>query len=160
MNSSRNVFVAEVISDTELAMQRMIAAPRELIYRAFTEAELIPKWWGLRNSTTVVDTFEPRVGGKWRFVQREADGSEYAFRGEFLELDPPGRIVQTFEFEPMPGHVVTDTLTLSEIDGGTLIRINSVFESIEDRDGMLRSGMEAGANETYDRLEELVATLA
>lgn len=160
MSERSNSFQAEILSDTELAMQRTIAAPRALIYRAFTEAEMIPNWWGLRSSTTIVDTFEPWVGGRWRFIQREADGTEYAFRGEFLELDPPSRIVQTFEFEPIPGHIVTDSLTLVEIDGGTLIRIVSTFESMEDRDGLLRSGMEAGANETYDRLEELLATLA
>ena len=159
MTGPKNTFEAEVLSDTEIAMQRKLAAPRELVYRAFTEADLIPKWWGLRSSTTIVDTFEPKVGGRWRFIQRESDGTEYAFRGEFLELDPPSRIVQTFEFEPIPGHIVTDTLTLTEIEGGTLVRILSKFESLEDRDGLLRSGMEAGANETYDRLEELLATL-
>lgn len=159
MNAPTNKFTAIVLSDTELEMQRTLSAPRELVYRAFTEADLIPKWWGLRSSTTIVDTFEPQVGGRWRFIQRESDGTEFAFRGEFLELEPPNRIVQTFEFEPIPGHIVTDTLTLTEVDGGTLVRILSKFETIEDRDGLLRSGMEAGANETYDRLEELLAML-
>ncbi len=159
MSTPRHTFQAEVLSDTELALQRVFPARRETIYRAFTDAALIPKWWGLRSSTTMVDVLEPRVGGGWRFVQREEDGTEYAFRGVFLELDPPGKIVQTFEFEPIPGHIVTDTMTLTEIEGGTLLRIVSRFECIEDRDGLLREGMEAGANETYDRLEELLATI-
>ena len=159
MNAPTNKFEIEVLSDTEVAMQRTLTGPRELVYRAYTEADLIPRWWGQRRTTTIVDTFEPRVGGRWRFIQREEDGTEYAFRGEFLELDPPNKIVQTFEFEPMAGHVITDALTLTEIEGGTLVRVVSTFQSSEDRDGMLRSGMEAGANETYDRLEELLATL-
>lgn len=159
MSTSKNKFQAEVLSDTEIAMQRVISAPRAPIYRAFTDATLIPKWWGLRHSTTTVDVFEPSVGGNWRFIQCEADGTEYAFRGKFLELDPPATIVQTFEFEPIPGHIVTDTVTLTEVDEGTLLRIVSRFENVEDRDGLLREGMEAGANETYDRLEELLTTL-
>lgn len=153
-------FKAEVLSDTEVAIQRTFAAPRDLIYRAFLDADLIPKWWGLRSSTTTVDMLDARAGGNWRFVQREADGTEYAFRGRFLELDAPQKIVQTFEFEPIPGHIVTDTMSLTDIPGGTSMRIVSSFETMEDRDGLLREGMEAGANETYDRLEELLATLS
>lgn len=152
-------FEAEVISDTQIAIQRTIAAPREMIYRAFLDAELIPKWWGVRSTSTTVDILEPQVGGQWRFVQREEDGTEYAFRGVYLELEAPTRIMQTFEFEPIPGHPVIDTMTLTESPEGTMMRIVSTFESMEERDGLLREGMEAAANETYDRLEELLATL-
>ena len=158
--TSENKLKAEILSDTEITMQRSFKAPRELVYRAMTDSDLIPKWWGQRSATTIVDKLDARVGGEWRFVQRGADGTEYAFRGTFLELDPPSRIVQTFEFEPMPGHISTDALTLTDVDGGTLVHIQSTFASKEDRDGMLQSGMEIGANETYDRLEELLATLA
>jgi len=158
--TSENKLKAEILSDTEITMQRSFKAPRELVYRVMTDSDLIPKWWGQRSATTIVDKLDARVGGEWRFVQRGADGTEYAFRGTFLELDPPSRIVQTFEFEPMPGHISTDALTLTDVDGGTLVRIHSTFASKEDRDGMLQSGMEIGANETYDRLEELLATLA
>ncbi|TXG83330.1 MAG: ATPase [Thermomicrobiales bacterium] len=140
-------------------MQRTFNAPRELVYRAMTEPDLVAQWWGQRGSTTIVDQLDPRVGGAWRFIQRGEDGAEYAFRGEFLELDPPARIVQTFEFELMPGHISSDAITLTETDGVTLVRIFSTFASKVDRDGMLQSGMEGGANETYDRLEELLATL-
>jgi len=154
-----NEFEAQVLSDPEIAMQRVFSVPRALIYRALTDADLIPEWWGLRSSTTIVDTLDPRIGGNWRFIQRQSDGTEYAFRGTFPSLDPPGKIVQTCEFEPIPGRIVTDTMTLTEAPGGTLVRIVSTFENIEDRDGLSRMGMEAGANESYDRLEELVATL-
>lgn len=159
MSTNDNKLKAELVSDTEITMQRSFNAPRELVYRAMIDPDLISQWWGQRGSTTIVDKLDARVGGDWRFIQRGADGTEYAFRGTFLELDPPSSIVQTFEFEPMPGHISTDSLTLTEIDGGTLVRIHSTFASKEDRDGMLQSGMEGGANETYDRLEELLATM-
>ncbi len=159
MTTSDNRLKAEIISDTEITMQRTFNAPRELVYRAMTEPDLVAQWWGQRGSTTIVDQLDPRVGGAWRFIQRGEDGAEYAFRGEFLELDPPARIVQTFEFELMPGHISSDAITLTETDGVTLVRIFSTFASKVDRDGMLQSGMEGGANETYDRLEELLATL-
>lgn len=159
VNTSDNTFKPEILSDTQIAMQRSLNAPRELVYRAMTEPELIAKWWGMRSSTTTIDTYEPQVGGAWRFISREQDGAEYAFRGTFLELEPPSTIVQTFEFEGMPGHIVTEALTLTEVDGGTLVRIVSTFASKEDRDGMLQSGMEIGANESYDQLDELLATL-
>jgi len=159
VSTSENRLKAEILSDTEITMQRSFKAPRELVYRAATDPDLIPKWWGLRNTTTVVDELDARVGGAWRFIQKGQNGEEYAFRGTFLELDPPSKIVQTFEFEPMPGHISTDTMTLTEIEGGTLVRIDTKFANKEDRDGMLQSGMERGANESYDRLEELLATL-
>lgn len=160
MSATQNKFKAEIISDTQIEMQRILNAPRELVYRAMTDPDLVPRWWGLRASTTIVDKLDVRVGGEWRFIQREASGVEYGFHGTYLELDPPARIVQTFEFEPMPGHVVTDSMTLTAVEGGTEVRIRSTFMSKEDRDGMLQSGMEFGANESYDQLEELLATLA
>ena len=160
MNPTDNRLKAEIVSDTETTMHRTFNAPRELVFRAFSEPELVAKWWGQRSSQTIVETYDFQPGGAWRMIQRNPDGQEYAFRGSFLEIVNPSRIVQTFEFEPMPGHVATDAMTLTEVDGGTKLTINSTFQSKEDRDGMLQSGMEAGANESYDRLEELLATLA
>ena len=147
-------------SDTEIQMERTFDAPRALVYRAMTERDLISQWWGQRNSTTTVDTLELRVGGKWRFIQRDASGAEHAFRGEFLEISPPDRLVWTFEYEPMPGHIVTDAVTFSELDSGkTQDLVRSTFASKEDRDGMIAAGMEGGAAESYDRLAELLETL-
>ena len=159
MSDTSSRFTLELPSDTEIRMERSFKAPRERVFKAVTDPELIAKWWGLRSTTTIVDTFDPRVGGKWRFIQRGENGEEYAFRGEFLEIEPPSKVVQTFEFEGMPGHVVTDSMTLSEDGDGTRIRIDSKFASKEDRDGMIQSGMEVGANESYDQLDELLATL-
>jgi uncharacterized protein YndB with AHSA1/START domain len=146
-------------SDREIQMVRAFDAPRDLVFKAFTDPELIPKWWGPRNTTTVVDTLELRAGGKWRFLNIESDGTEHAFRGEFREIVPPSRIVWTFEYEPWAGHVTVETSTFEEQDGKTTVTTVSVFDSVEDRDGMLNSGMETGAGESYDRLDELLATL-
>jgi uncharacterized protein YndB with AHSA1/START domain len=147
-------------SPTEIVLTRQVDAPRDLVWRAFTEADLIAQWWGSRDSTTVIDKFDLRPGGAWRFISTTADGTEYAFRGEFLEIQPPERVVWTFEYEGMPGHICTDAVTFTELGPGkTLITDLSTFPSQEERDGMLETGMAEGAAESYDRLEELLATL-
>jgi uncharacterized protein YndB with AHSA1/START domain len=151
--------VTTLPSDREIVMQRTFAAPRELVFRALTDPELIPQWWGLRANTTVVDQFDARPGGKWRFVEHAPDGTEHGFRGEIREIVPPERFTWTFEYEGMPGHIVTDTMSLTESDGKTTITAHSVFATPEDRDGMIQAGMETGANESYDRLAELLTTL-
>ena len=98
-------------------------------------------------------------GGTWRIVHRGPEGEIPAFRGEFREIVRPERIVWTFEWEGMPGHVSVDTLTLEEQDRKTTLTSTSVFDSVEDRDGMLQSGMEEGAAESWDRLEEYLEVL-
>jgi uncharacterized protein YndB with AHSA1/START domain len=95
-----------------------------------------------------------RPGGAYRFVQRAPDGAEYAFRGQYREIVPPERIVWTFEFEGMPGHVSVETATFTEQDGKTMLTATAVYDSVEDRDAVLQSGMEAGLRETWDRLAE------
>jgi len=148
------------ISDTEYVMSREFNAPRELVYRAHTDPELIANWWGQRASTTVIDQFDLRIGGSWRYIQKQDDGVEYAFRGEFIEIVPNEKLVMTFEFEPMPGHVVQDSHVFEDVDGGTRLTTTSTFASPEDLQGMLQSGMESGANESWDQLAELVEGLA
>jgi uncharacterized protein YndB with AHSA1/START domain len=147
-------------SDKEILITREFDAPRDLVYKAMTDPTLIPRWWGPRKTTTSVDKMDVRAGGKWRFISRAADGSESAFRGEYRELIPGEKIVQTFEWEPMAGHISTETATLSDLDGGrTLLTTRSVFGSKEERDGMVQSGMESGLKETYERFDELLASL-
>jgi uncharacterized protein YndB with AHSA1/START domain len=107
--------------------------------------------------TTIVDRMEVRPGGAWRFVMREADGEEIGFRGTYREVTPPERIVQTFEYEPMPGHVIVETATFEDLGGRTKVTTSSLFHTNEERDGMLASGMERGLTETHDRLAELLA---
>ena len=130
------------------------------MFKAHTDPNLIPKWWGPRKYTTTVDKLDLRVGGVWRFVQRDADGNEYAFNGVYREIVPPEKLSYTFEFEGMPGHVLIETLTFEEQGGKTKLTVTGSFQSVEDRDGMLHSGMEEGANESYERLAELLETLA
>jgi len=137
-------------------MTREFAAPRELVYRAHTDPELLAEWIGPRRLTTVVDRFDVHDGGTWRFVQHDTDGTEYAFHGVFHGDPSPDGIVQTFEFEGAPGHVSLDALTLEEHDGRTTLRVHSVFQSVEARDAMVAGGMEGGVEEGYERLDELI----
>jgi uncharacterized protein YndB with AHSA1/START domain len=146
-------------SDRELAMTRHFDAPRELVFAAMTDAKHIPHWWGPRGIETIVDTLDLRPGGRWRFIHRGPDGVEYGFNGEFREIVPPERLVYTFEFEGMPGHVAVETVTFEDLDGRTKVTSVSLFPSVEDRDGMLESGAEQGAVETWDRLAELLERL-
>ena len=143
----------------DIVLRRVFDAPREVVFRALTDPDLIPSWWGPRRYETIVDRMEVRPGGLWRFLNRDADGNDYAFKGVYHEIAAPERVVQTFEFEGAPGHVSLDTATLDEVDGTTTLLAVSVFQSIEDRDAMVQSGMEEGARETYDRLAEVIAGL-
>ncbi len=147
-------------SDLEILVTREFDAPRDVVYKAMTDPKLIPQWWGPRRATTIVDKMDVRPGGAWRFVMREADGKESGFRGEYREIVPSEKIVQTFEWEPMAGHISVETGTLSDLPGGrTLFTTRSVFASKEDRDGMVESGMEGGLRETYDRFDEVLVEL-
>jgi uncharacterized protein YndB with AHSA1/START domain len=146
-------------SDKEILVTREFDAPREVVFKAMTDPKLIPQWWGPRSDKTTVDKMDVRPGGAWRFVSTGPNGT-YAFRGEYREIVPSEKIVQTFEFEPMAGHISVDTATLTDLPGGrTLFTSRSVFSSKEDRDGMIQSGMESGLRETYDRFDEVLASL-
>ncbi len=143
----------------ELLIAREFDAPSELVFKACTDPALVPQWWGPRNLSTEVDKMDLRPGGQWRFINRDAEGNEYAFHGVYHEILAPERIIDTFEFEGLPetGHVTLETMKLEALPGGrTRLSVQSVFQSVADRDGMLQSGMEGGVSETYDRLEEIV----
>ena len=146
-------------TDREIHIEREFAAPRDKVFAAFLDPDLIPEWYGPRDTTTIVDVMDVRPGGSWRFVMRGADGSETAFRGSYREITPPERIVQTFEWEGMPGHISVETAVFEDLGERTRLVATSRFETREDRDGMLASGMEGGMNETYDRLDEVLARL-
>jgi len=148
-----------ILSDTDIEITREFDAPRDLVFKALTDPTLLPKWWGPRRYRTIVDTLDVRPGGKWRMRNIGADGVEYAFNGEFREITPPERVVWTFQYEGLPGHVSVETMTLTERDGRTQLVVVDQFASKEDRDGMLQSGMESGAAESYDRLDEVLAEL-
>lgn len=145
-------------AEREIHVERTFEAARERVFAAYTDPELIPKWWGPRGTTTIVEEMDATAGGGWRFVMRNSDGSETGFRGVFREVTPHERIVQTFEWEGLPGHVSVDTAVFEDLgDGRTRVVSTSIFHTAEERDGMIESGMERGMNETYERLDELLA---
>jgi uncharacterized protein YndB with AHSA1/START domain len=144
-------------SDREIVSERVFDAPRERVFAAYTDPELIPEWWGPRRMTTIVDQMDVRPGGAWRFIMREPDGQETGFRGTYREVTPPEEIVQTFEWEGMPGHVIIETARFEDLGGRTKVTTTSLFHTTEERDGMLASGMERGLTESHDRLAELLA---
>ncbi|WP_410812615.1 SRPBCC family protein [Micromonospora sp. 067-2] len=149
--------VIDLPSDREITLTRSFDAPRELVFAAHTQAEHLKRWWGRGNPLDVEIDF--REGGSYRFVEHAQDGNDYAFRGEFREIVVPERIVQTFEFEGMPGQVAVETLVLTEHDGRTTVTGTTRFDTTEQRDGMVESGMAQGAAESYAALERHLATL-
>lgn len=140
----------------EIVITTVFRAPRARVWRAYTEPDLIKQWWGPRYLTTNIDRMDVRQGGVWRFVQKAPDGKEYGFHGVFHELLRPERIVQTWEWEGMPGHPHLEIAHFEEKDGKTTVTAIAVFETVEDRDGMMSSGMEMGVNEGAERLSELL----
>jgi uncharacterized protein YndB with AHSA1/START domain len=144
----------------QVRTSRELDAPLDLVYRAFTEPELLAQWLGPRKYTMTVDRYDLRDGGTWRYVHSDEAGNEYGFHGVFHGEPSPNGIVQTFEFEGAPGHVSLDTVTFEEHDGKTTVRTNSLFQSVEARDAMVASGMGDGMSQGYERLDELVTKLA
>ena len=155
--SSSTMTVAKT-GEREIVITREFDAPRALVFRAMTDPAVIPLWWGPARYATTIDKLDARPGGAWRFVQKGPDG-EFGFRGVFKEIVPPQRVVMTFEWEGLPGHISVNTLVLEERGGRTFMTSTSTFESREDRDGMVESGMESGARESYDRLDAVLTTL-
>ncbi len=140
-------------------VSREFDAPRELVFRAWTDPDLIVQWLGPRKYEMVIDTWEPRAGGSYRYVHTDGTNA-YGFHGVFHgDLSPDG-MVQTFEFEGAPGHVSLDKLVLEERDGRTIARTHSVYQTVEARDAMIENGMADGMNDGFDRLDDLLARLA
>jgi uncharacterized protein YndB with AHSA1/START domain len=139
-----------------IVMRRSFDAPRRLVFEAMTKPEHLARWWGPRGYELVVCDVDLRVGGAYRFVQRTPDGREFAFRGVYREISP-ARTVSTFVFEGMPDHEAVITIELEERDGKTIMTETMVHDSVAARDGHLASGMERGANESMERLEEVLA---
>jgi uncharacterized protein YndB with AHSA1/START domain len=138
---------------------REFDAPRDLVFRAYTDPDLLVQWLGPRQYTMTIDTYEPRDGGRWRYIHSDADGNAWGFHGVFHGEQTPDGMLQTFEFEGAPGHVALESLTFEERDGKTTTRTHSVYQSVEARDAMVESGMEGGVNDGFDRLDELLAKL-
>jgi len=143
-------------ADREIHIERVFDAPRDRVWRAFTERDQIAQWWG-RGNKLVVERMEVERGGHWRFVEHSADGV-HGFEGRYREVTPPETLVYTFEWDGMPGHVAVDTTIFEDLgDGRTKVVSTSIFHTTEERDGMLYSGMEQGLNQSYAALDELLA---
>jgi uncharacterized protein YndB with AHSA1/START domain len=146
-------------TDRDIEITRVFNAPRRLVFEAMTQPEHIRHWYGLRADTMTVCEFDARVGGQWRFVTVGEDGVDIGFSGEVRELSPYDRLAYTEEFEMMPGHASLVTATFTEAGGKTTMHMQVRYESQADRDAVIASGMEYGMNETYDRLDEHLATM-
>ena len=139
-------------------MEREFDAPPELVHRAYVEPELVKQWLGPRKYEMVIERWDAREGGAYRYFHRDAESS-YGFHGVFHSMAPE-RMVQTFEFDGAPGHVSLDTQKLEDIGNGrTRLTARTVFQSVADRDAMAESGMEEGVEDGYNRLDELLPTL-
>ena len=143
----------------QVLTSRELDAPRDLVYRAFTEPDLLAQWLGPRKYTMTIDRHDLRDGGTWRYVHSDDAGNAFGFHGVFHGTASPDGIVQTFEFEGAPGHVSMDTVTFEEHEGKTTVRTNSLFQSVQARDTMVESGVAGGMSEGYERLDELLAKL-
>jgi uncharacterized protein YndB with AHSA1/START domain len=161
MVENQETLKVTVLSDTQLMLSRTFDAPRDLVFEACTRPEHVKHWWGPRGTEVIVEEMDFRVGGTWRFVQRMPDGSEFPFKGEYREIVRPERVVQTFIFdvEPYSAYESVETATYTEQDGKTTISVVAQYQSIEHRDGVIASGMESGARETYERLAEYIQEL-
>lgn len=146
-------------NDREIRIERVFDAPREAVWKALTERELVSRWWGRGNPLTI-EHHDMQPGGRWRFVEHH-EGASTGFEGEVREVSPPERIVQTFGWDGMPGQPSIETMTLEDLaDGRTKLVTVSLFHSGEERDGMLQYGMEDGVNQSYAALDEVLRGLA
>lgn len=146
-------------TDREIRIERIFDADRERVWKAMTDPALVAQWWGRGNQLTI-ERMDLQRGGHWRFVEHSPDGT-HGFEGRYREVTPPERIVQTFEWDGMPGHVCVESMTLEDMgDGRTRLVTVSLFHTPEERDGMLQSGMEGGLNDSFAALDQVLARIA
>jgi uncharacterized protein YndB with AHSA1/START domain len=158
--TTTNSAVVTLPTDTQILITREFDAPRHLVYRAFTTPELIKRWWaGERGEVTSAEV-DLRPGGNWRYVMIANGGFEVAFHGEYREIIPDERIVTTDVFEGMPDAAAVTTTTFAEKDGRTTLSILVEHSSQQHRDAHINSGMEAGMQESMNKLEQVARSLA
>ena len=157
--TSSGTAVVTLPTDEQILITREFAAPRRLVYKAWTTPELVKRWWsGLRGEVTSVE-IDLRVGGTWRYVMVANEGFEVAFHGEYREIVPNERLVSTEVYEGFPDAEALDTLTLTEEDGRTTMAILVQHSSKAHRDAHIDSGMEGGMQEAMDLLEQVAVSL-
>lgn len=146
-------------TDREIRVERIFNAPRDRVWRAYTDPTLVAQWWG-RGNKLDIERMEVEHGGHWRYVEHSPSGVD-GFEGRYREVKAPERIVYTFEWDGMPGYVSVSTTTFEDLgDGRTKVTATAIFHTSEERDGMLKSGMEGGLNQGYAALDRLLAKLA
>jgi len=161
MSKNKTTITAEA-GKQELFITREFDAPRELVFRAYTDPEIYAQWLGPNGLETRFEVFEPVSGGKYKFVQKDKDGNEFSFHGVTHEVLLNERIIGTFEFDGLPetGHVVMETTKFEALPGNRCrVSSQSVFQSVADRDSMIQSGMEHGVVEGYERLDDILAKM-
>jgi uncharacterized protein YndB with AHSA1/START domain len=146
-------------TDDQILITREFNAPKHLVYKAFTTPELVKKWWSANRGDVTVAEIDLRVGGAWRYAMVMDDGFEVAFHGEYREIVPNERIVSTEVYEGMPEGEAVNTMTLTEVDGRTILTILVQHQSKEHRDAHIESGMEAGLQDALDLLEQVAISL-
>jgi uncharacterized protein YndB with AHSA1/START domain len=151
-------------TDEQILITREFAAPKHLVYKAWTTPELVRRWWHANRGEMTVAEIDLRVGGKWRYVMVTEDGFEVAFHGEYREIVPNERIVSTEAYEGAPQaegveEGTLNTLTLAEMDGRTTMTVLVLAPSKEIRDAIIESGMEAGMQDAMDNLEQVAVSL-
>lgn len=159
METKNELKVTAEAGRQDLFIVREFDAPRELVFEAFTDPDLLVKWLGPVGMKMTVDYYDARSGGSYRYIHTDEKGNSYAFKGVIHEIAAPERAIQTFEFEGMPekGHVSMDTAIFEALPNDrTRLTIQSVFRSVADRDGIVKSGMERGLREGFNKLDELL----
>jgi uncharacterized protein YndB with AHSA1/START domain len=151
--------VVTLPTDTQILITRDFDAPPHLVYKAWTTPELIKRWWsGDRGQMTIAEV-DLRVGGTWRYVMTAHGGFEVAFHGEYREIVPDQRIVNTEVYEAMPDGEALSTTTFIEVDGRTRLELLMELATQEERDMVIKSGMETGVQEQMNHLEEIATSL-
>jgi uncharacterized protein YndB with AHSA1/START domain len=144
------------VGDRGVRLVRVFPAPPDVVWDTMTDPSLVPSWWGPAHHAPVVVEMDVRPGGRWRF-EMHAHGNVFGFGGEYLEVERPGRLVQTFVFDPFPDAGATEVATLAlHGDGHTLFTVDITHPTPEGRDAQLAGGMAEGMQETHRRLEALV----
>jgi uncharacterized protein YndB with AHSA1/START domain len=151
-------FVA-VPGKPEIVVTCTLDAPRERVFKLYTDPTLIAQWWGPKIYTNIIDKLDAQPGGQWRILQRDEKGNTYGFHGVYHAIVPPEWLVRTFEYEGAPGQVLLETLTFEALGNRTRLTDQSIFQSVADRDAMLAEDCESGSTESMNNLAELLAKI-
>jgi uncharacterized protein YndB with AHSA1/START domain len=139
-------------------IEREFDAPADLVFKAYLEPELVKQWLGPRQYEVILERWDARDGGSYRYVHTDGTNS-YSFRGVFHSMARDS-MIQTFEFDGAPGHVSLDTQVIEDLPGGrSRVKSHSIFMSVADRDAMVEAGMGDGVEDGFNRLDELLPSL-